>query len=107
MENKEYISFEDVKNGVEEIIRCSNTMESIFDQVSGNMSTMTEDSTFQGVAKEALADSFRPFEGQFKNYLATVRDFANAFNAAAEALATTEHEIQAKANDLGIDSSGN
>ena len=105
MENKEYISFEDVRNGVNEIIACSNTMEGIFDSVSGNMSTMTTDDVFQGRAKEALEQSFKPFEGQFKNYIAKVREFADSFTQAANELERTEHEIQSKANDLGIGAS--
>ncbi len=98
--DREYISFEQVKNGVSEIMRCSKIMDDIFDGVTGKMNNMTNDEVFQGRAKEALMQAFAPFKGQFKNYVAKVQEFAEAFDKANESLEQTESQIQRQANDL-------
>ncbi len=101
MNNKEYISFEQVRDGVNSIIRCSKTMDTIFDAVTGKMNYMTSDEVFQGRSKEALMQAFAPFQGQFKNYVAKVQEFADAFSQASTELEDTEHRIETQANELG------
>lgn len=97
---KEYISYEEVKSDVDRIMRCSKTMEDIFDGVTGKMNSMTADDVFQGRAKEALVQAFAPFKNDFKNYVAKVQEFGTAFTKAGEALQETESQLQSQASDL-------
>lgn len=97
---EEKITYEQVHEGVETIRKCAMTMEDIFNDVTGQVRNMTSADTFQGVASNAFSSEFDEFKGTFPDYVQKVRDFADAYDAAAEVLKGTESEIAKKAEQL-------
>lgn len=97
----EYINYEQVKTGVQELLGCANTMEEIFNAVTRSMRTMTSEENFQGVASSTLAAEFEPFRGRFESYVRTVRRFGELFGAAEEALQQNETNLKKQADQLG------
>lgn len=96
----EYISYEQVQAGAEELRKCANIMEEIFNNVSGQMRNMTTTETFQGVASNALSAEFDQFKSGFSDYVNKVREFADAFTAASDTLQTTEEQLKKNVEQL-------
>lgn len=97
----EYITYEQVKSGAEQLRKCANTMEDIFNNVTGNMRTMTTTENFQGAASNELSAEFEQFRGGFNDYVTKVRDFATAFESAAEALQANEEMMKKQVSNIG------
>ena len=97
---EEKITYEQVQEGVETIRKCADTMEEIFNNVTGKMRSMTSTENFQGVASNALSNEFDEFKGTFPSYLEKVREFADAYEAASQVLKETETEMAKKAEQL-------
>ena len=68
----EYMTYEQVQNGAEELVKCANIMEEIFNNVSGQMNKMTSKETFQGQASDALSSEFSEFASGFNDYVEKV-----------------------------------
>ncbi len=96
----EYITYEQVKTGADNLRNCANKMEEIFNNVTGNMQTMTTQENFQGVASNELSAEFEQFRGGFTDYVQKVRDFADAFEAAAEALQANEEQMKQQVSNI-------
>ena len=94
------IDFNGVRNGAKEISACANTMESIFNSVTGSMRTMTSEDAFQGEASEALKAEFEPFRAKFDQYVDAVRRFAALYEGAATTMETSEAELKQKENEF-------
>ncbi len=97
----EYIEYDQVRAGANEILDCANKMQGIFDEVAGSVRIMTADDTFKGTASDALKAEFEPFRANFADYVGAVRRFANLYTGASETLERTEREIQQQAEQLG------
>ena len=96
----EYITYEQVQSGAEELRKCANIMEEIFNNVTGQMRNMTTTETFQGVASNALSAEFDQFRGGFSDYVNKVREFADAFTAASETLKATEEQLKKNVDNI-------
>ena len=96
----EYITYEQVKAGADNLRDCANRMEEIFNNVTGQMRNMTTTETFQGVASNELSAEFEQFRGGFNDYVTKVREFADAYTAASEALQATETQLKKQAGQL-------
>ena len=97
---EEKITYEQVKEGVEELRKCANTMEEIFTNVTGQMRNMTSDGTFQGVASNTLSGEFEQFKGTFPSYVEKVREFADAYEAAGNVLKANEDDLARRADRM-------
>ena len=96
----EYITYEQVKAGADNLRDCANKMEEIFNSVTGQMRNMTTTETFQGVASNELSAEFEQFRGGFNDYVTKVREFADAYTAASEALQSTEDQLKKQVGQL-------
>ena len=96
----EFISYDQVRAGVQELTDCANKMQQVFDEVAGSVKVMTTDDTFAGQASNALKGEFEPFRAKFADYISAVRRFAALFTAAANALEANEQNISNQANQL-------
>lgn len=96
----EYITYEQVKAGADNLRDCANRMEEIFNNVTGQMRNMTTTETFQGVASNELSAEFEQFRGGFNDYVTKVREFADAYTAASESLQTTENQLKKQVGQL-------
>jgi len=96
----EYINYEQVKNGAQEISSCADVMQDIFDQVTGSMRNMTSEENFGGRASDALKAEFEPFKGQFINYVNTVKRFAALYGSATETLQANEEILNKQIQQL-------
>ncbi|MBR7042388.1 MAG: WXG100 family type VII secretion target [Bacilli bacterium] len=90
----EFITYEQVQNGAKELLKCADIMEEIFNNVTGQMRTMTSTENFQGVASNTLSAEFDQFKSGFADYVNKVREFAKAFSAASDTLQTSETELK-------------
>ena len=97
----EYIEYDQVKNGANEILDCANKMQGIFDEVAGSVRVMTAEDNFKGMASDALKAEFEPFRAGFADYVSAVRRFANLYTSASESLETAEKDIAQKIEELG------
>ena len=97
---EEKITYEKVHQGVEDIRNCANTMEEIFNNVTGNVRTMTETENFQGVASNTFSGEFDEFKATFPDYVQKVRDFADAYEAARQVLKEQEDQLTRRAEEL-------
>lgn len=97
----EYITYEQVRAGAENLKKCASIMEDIFNNVTGNMRNMTTQENFQGVASNELSAEFEQFRGGFNDYVGKVRDFAIAFEAAAGALQANEEQLKKQVSNIG------
>ena len=111
----EYITYEQVQSGAEELRKCANVMEEIFNNVSGQMRNMTTTETFQGVASNELSAEFQQFKGGFSDYVNKVREYAGNEKAEViplcikieEELSGLEEQDKAEMLEaLGLDESG-
>ncbi len=96
----EYISYEQVAEGAEQLRSCAQQMEQIFESVTNNMNNMTSDSTWKGVAAGATATAFASKKAKFSEYVNQVNKFADAFTQAKEALQTSEEQMKREASNL-------
>ena len=96
----EYINYEQVRAGANELNECANKMQDIFDSVSGSMTTMTNEENFKGNASSALQAEFQPFKNQFTNYVNAVRRFSALFTGATEELEANEASLRGKIEEL-------
>ena len=97
---EEKITYEQVKEGVDEIRKQANAMEEIFRNVTGQMRNMTSAETFQGVASNTLSSEFEEFKGTFPSYVEKVREFADAYEAAAAVLKDNEDDLAKRADRM-------
>ena len=96
----EFISYEQVRSGVQELNDCANKMQQIFEEVAGSVNMMTAEDTFAGQASNALSNEFQPFKAKFADYISAVRRFSALFTAAANALEANEQNISNQAGQL-------
>ena len=97
---EEQITYKEVEAGVNELLKCADIMEDIFNNVSGQVNNMTNPDNFRGVASDAFSGEFADLKKNFPDYVQKVRDFAEAYRIAGEALKTTEEEQRRKAQQL-------
>ena len=86
----EYISYEQVQAGADELRKCANIMEEIFNNVSGQMRNMTTTETAE----------FDQFKSGFTDYVNKVREFVDAFTAASDTLQATEEQLKKNVEQL-------
>ena len=96
----QYIRYDQVIQGAEEISQAAKQMNDIFNEVSGSINTMTTDENFKGSASNALQAEFAPFRGQFNNYVNAVERFAALYRNAARQILESERNIEQQANAL-------
>ena len=97
---REQITYEQVQEGVDEIRKCANTMEDIFNNVSSEVKNITSDDVYKGQSRDAYSNEYAQFKGTFPNFLTKVREFADAYAAAAQVIRTTELEQVKKAQQI-------
>ena len=97
----EFITYEQVRQGCMDILKCAREMQRVFDEVSGSMKNMTSESNFVGTASNALSGAFKPFEGKFAEYIKTVEGFAEKFNVTTDDLEAMERRLAQQASELG------
>ncbi len=100
MNNGEYINYEQVNNGADEISQTAKQINDIFGEVSGSINTMTNEENFKGTASNALQAEFAPFKNEFSNYVNAVQRFAALYSNAAKELLENERNIEQQANAL-------
>lgn len=90
MNTKEYIDYAQVAQGAEEIRQAAQRMNEIFNDLSGSMSNMTNESVLKGKIRKALEENFAPFKNDFGKYVNLVESFAAIYKKASEELAENE-----------------
>ena len=98
--SNEYINYDQVRNGAQEINRCADKMQEIFDSVAGSVRVMTNEENFAGNASNALQAEFEPFRSGFANYVSAVRRFAALYSAATSALEANEASLKQQIDQL-------
>ena len=97
---KEQITYEKVQEGIDEIKKCADTMEEIFNKVTSEVRKMTNDDVYKGESRDTYVSVFEEFKGNFPNYVAKVREFADAYTEAAQIIRQTELAQAKKAEQL-------
>ena len=100
MNIEEYIDYEQVLQSVEELRDCADTMQAIFDEVTGNVKNMTEEETFSGVASTRLQEEFNKKKNEFDDYVLAVNNFANKFSGSTEKTAEAEKRMAEAADQI-------
>ena len=100
MNNVTDIKYEEVKNKVEQIKSCSNTMENLFNDFKGIMSMIYQDDVFQGNASMSLQEKFAELQKKFDGYVELVNAFATTIDKARMATEATEASIRQDAENL-------
>lgn len=100
MNNITDIQYEEVKNKVEQIKKCSKTMGELFNDFTGIITAIYQDDVFQGEASNSLQNKFGNLKTKFDNYVSLVNDFAKVIESARVATEYTEKEIQKEAEEL-------
>jgi len=100
MNNTTNIQYEEVKNKVEQIKKCSNNMNDLFNDFTGTMLSIYQDDVFQGVASNTLQEKFNNLKTRFDNYVSLVNDFSKVIEGARVATENTENEIRKEAEEL-------
>ena len=96
----EYIEYEQVVHGADELKSCASKMRIIFDAVTGHMTQMTSADNFQGRASNRLQEEFNSKRKDFDSYVAAVERFASLFETSSEMLGAAEKKMETIANDL-------
>ena len=97
---EEKITYEKVREGIDTIEKCANTMEQIFNEFTGQAKSMTSDDTMQGEGRDAFSGELDEFKTVFPDYVSKVREFAKAYTAASAALKETEQEQARRVEEL-------
>ena len=97
---QEYITFEQVVKAVDELNTSANTMQQVFDNVTKNMTNMTQQDNWQGVSSDATFTTFKKYEAKFSDFVNTVKKFGEAFKVSEEQLRALENTLtkQAESN---------
>ena len=94
----EYIQFEQVRQGADEMRKNSARIEEIFKNSRVNMQSMGEN--WKGKASSTVQSSWSELESNFHKYIETVNRFADLFTNAAATLEEGEQRINQQAQKL-------
>ena len=94
---QEYITFEQVMRAVGELNTSADVMQEVFDNVTKNMTNMTQQDNWQGVSSDATFATFKKYEAKFADFVNTVKKFGQALNISEEQLQALEDHLKKQA----------
>lgn len=97
---QEYIVYDQVVKAVGELNTSADVMQEVFDNVTKNITNMTQQDNWQGAASDATFATFKKYEAKFNDFVNTVRKFGQSFNVSGEQIEATEKSIQKEAENI-------
>ena len=96
----EDINYEEVRNKVEQLDKCSRVMDELFGKFKETMNDIYEEDAFEGTASESFQSKYGELKPKLDNYVELVKSFAEKIEAACAKVEATEASIQRDANTL-------
>lgn len=100
MADSTYVSFEQVKAGVDTIKDCAIKMEAIFGDFGQSMKVVNGQGLFEGETARTLEERFNSLKTKFDDYVKLVNTFADMITGATENTRETDERMAKAAEEL-------